>query len=192
MTNIIFFGPPGAGKGTQAKKLSRYLQIPHLSTGDILRSKINQKDKLAEELRNIMSSGKLVSDKILNKIISDKLILDCKNGFILDGVPRTIQQYEFLNSFLDKNQISLNSVINIYLDEKIIENRIISRSKVEKRDDDSLEIIRTRINLYNNETKAVAEFYKKKQPNIFFEINGDQNIDKIHSDILEITKNADF
>lgn len=190
---IIFFGPPGAGKGTQAAKLSSYLKVPHLSTGEILRSQIEAKDELSLKLKEILSSGKLVSDEIINKIVTNKLLSSsCKNGFILDGVPRTIQQYEFLNSFLDKNQISLNSVINIYLDEKIIENRIISRSKVEKRDDDSLAIIRTRINLYNNETKAVAEFYKKKQPNIFFEINGDQNIDKIHSDILEITKNADF
>ena len=96
---IIFFGPPGAGKGTQAKLLSSYLGIPHLSTGEILRSKLNEEDELSNRLKHVMTSGNLVSDEILNEIVSMTLLTDnCKKGFILDGYPRTIVQSEFLIS----------------------------------------------------------------------------------------------
>ena len=100
MNNIIFFGPPGAGKGTQAKIISEFLKIPHLSTGEILRSKILEKDKLAKKLNEIMSSGKLVSDEILNSIVSSQLETNKKNGFILDGYPRSSNQLEFLRNYL--------------------------------------------------------------------------------------------
>ena len=96
MYNIIFFGPPGAGKGTQAKIISQYLNISHLSTGDILRKKLLDDDDLALELKKIMSSGNLVSDEILNSIVSSRLINESNKGFILDGYPRTLKQSEFL------------------------------------------------------------------------------------------------
>ena len=106
---IIFFGPPGAGKGTQAQLLSSYLGIPHLSTGEILRSKLNEDDKLSSKLRRIMTSGNLVSDETLNEIVSIKLLADdCKKGFILDGYPRTTDQSEYFNSFMDKQDLIIN------------------------------------------------------------------------------------
>ena len=136
---LIIFGPPGAGKGTQAKLLSSYLSISHLSTGEILRSKLNDKDELSSKLQNIMSLGKLVSDDILNQIVSEKLMSkECSRGFILDGYPRTIDQMDYLNNFNEKNNIIINLIINIYLDDLTIQNRIISRSKIENRDDDSI------------------------------------------------------
>ena len=101
MSNIIFFGPPGAGKGTQAKIISNNLNVPHLSTGDILRKKLLDKDSLADELNKIMSSGNLVSDDILNSIVASQLKNVLKNGFTLDGHPRTLKQSEFLNNFLN-------------------------------------------------------------------------------------------
>ena len=100
MNNIIFFGPPGAGKGTQASVISEYLNVPHLSTGDILRKKLLDSDNLANELKKIMSAGKLVSDDILNSIVSSRLSEESDNGFILDGYPRTFNQSQFLNNFL--------------------------------------------------------------------------------------------
>ena len=113
---IIFFGPPGAGKGTQAKLLSSYLDIPHLSTGEILRSKLNENDELSSKLRHIMTSGNLVSDEILNAIVSIKLLTnDCKKGFILDGYPRTVAQSEYLISFMDKQAMVINKIINLSL-----------------------------------------------------------------------------
>lgn len=186
---MIFFGPPGAGKGTQAKLLSSYLDIPHLSTGEVLRSKLNEKDELSNKLKHVMTSGNLVSDEILNKIVSITLLTDnCKKGFILDGYPRTIVQSEYLNSFIDKQDMIVNKIINIDLDDKNIENRITLRSRTENRTDDSLEVIRTRIIKYNNETKPIVQFYKSKYPLIFFELNGDQKIEKIHSEIINIVK----
>ena len=187
--HIIFFGPPGAGKGTQAKLLSSYLGIPHLSTGEILRSKLNESDELSNQLKNVITSGNLVSDEILNEIISITLLTDdCKNGFILDGYPRTIVQSKYLNSFMDKQDMIINRIINIDLNDKNIENRITLRSRIENRTDDSFEVIRNRIIKYNNETKAIVQFYKSKYPLIFFELNGDQKIGKIHSDIINIVK----
>ena len=100
MNNIIFFGPPGAGKGTQANIISKYLNVPHLSTGDILRKKLLDNDNLANELKEIMSAGNLVSDDILNSIVSLRLKQEKNNGFILDGYPRTLIQSEFLDNFL--------------------------------------------------------------------------------------------
>ena len=110
MKNIIFFGPPGAGKGTQAKKISEYLNISHLSTGDILRKKLLDKDDLANELKSIMSSGNLVSDEILNSIVALRLKTEIYNGFILDGYPRTLAQSIFLNNFFTENSISINFI----------------------------------------------------------------------------------
>ena len=115
MKNIIFFGPPGAGKGTQAKIISDFLQISHLSTGDILRKKLNDNDNLAIELKKIMSSGNLVSDEILNSIVSSRLINEKNKGFILDGYPRTLNQSEFLNNFLFDNSTSINYIFNIQI-----------------------------------------------------------------------------
>ena len=186
---IILFGPPGAGKGTQAKLLSSYLGIPHLSTGEILRSKLNENDELSNRLKDVMTSGYLVSNEILNEIISITLLRDnCKKGFILDGYPRTVVQSEYLNSFMHKRDMIIDKVINIDINDKNIENRITLRSRSENRTDDSLEVIRTRIIEYNNETKPIVQFYRSTYPLIFFELNGDQKIEKIHSDIVNIVK----
>ena len=136
-----------------------------------------------------MSSGNLVSDEILNEIVSNRLLTDvCKKGFILDGYPRTISQSEYLDSFMNKNDMIINLIININLSDQNVENRISLRSKIEKRSDDSLDIIRNRIIKYNIETKPIAEFYKSKYSHIFFELNGDQKIEKIQSDIINIVK----
>ncbi len=185
----ILFGPPGAGKGTQANLLSTFFKIPHLSTGEILRLKQNDNDNLSKILKEIMSSGKLVSDDVLNKIVSEKLLTaECSEGFILDGYPRTSNQLYHLESFLKNNNFSLNFVLNIKLSDKVVERRIIHRSKTENREDDNIEVIRTRIKTYNFETRPISEYYREKYQNIFFEIDGEQEIAKIQSDILKILK----
>ena len=113
MKKIIFFGPPGAGKGTQAKIISKFLNISHLSTGDILRKKLLDNDDLAIKLKSIMSSGNLVSDSILNSIVSSKLKNETEKGFLLDGYPRTITQSEFLNNFLLSMSTSIDYIFDI-------------------------------------------------------------------------------
>ena len=188
MNNIIFFGPPGAGKGTQAKIISEYLNIAHLSTGDILRKKLLDKDNLANELREIMSSGKLVSDAILNSIVALRLKNELKDGFILDGYPRTLQQSEFLDNFLSENSYSINYIFDIQLDFENLKNRILKRSSEESRDDDKFEVITTRYNEYINSTQKVSGFYKNKYPSFFYKIDGSLKIEEITEKIKKILK----
>ena len=186
MKNLIFFGPPGAGKGTQAKIISQHIKLPHLSTGDILRKKITQKDKLATELKEILSSGKLVSDEILNKIVEEKLTYECKNGFILDGYPRTLQQADFLNKYLSISSKDLNYIFFIDIKFDILKERILKRSKEEGRDDDNIDIFKTRYNEYLETTKKVCDYYKSINPKIFIEIDGNDEISNITSKIKKI------
>ncbi len=114
---LILFGPPGSGKGTQASLLAKNNNIPHLSTGDILRFKLKQDDNFAKELSNIMSDGNLVSDSIINPIVADKLLSnDCKNGFILDGYPRNKYQSNFLIDFLKTNNLEIDLIIDFIAD----------------------------------------------------------------------------
>ena len=188
MINIIFFGPPGAGKGTQAKKITTLLNIPHLSTGDILRSKSKQNDDLGNELKNIMSSGKLVSDDILNRIVAEKINTDCKNGFLLDGYPRTLNQSKFLNNFLSDSSLEINFIFNIDIDFSLLKKRILNRAKEEGREDDNLDVIETRYNAYINDTQPVTDYYLNNNRDIFYQIQGNDKIDEITYKIKKILK----
>ena len=190
MNKIIFFGPPGAGKGTQAKIISESLKISHLSTGDILRKKLFDKDNLANELKEIMSSGNLVSDDILNSIVSSRLKNESTKGFILDGYPRTLQQSEFLNNFLSDMSSSINYIFNIQINFETLKTRILKRASEEGRDDDNIDAIETRYNEYINSTQKVSDFYKLKYSSIFFEIDGSLEIEQITKEILKILKKS--
>ena len=188
MSNIIFFGPPGAGKGTQAKILSEHLNVPHLSTGDILRKKLLENDHLAIELKKIMAAGNLVSDDILNSIVSSRLSKESNNGFILDGYPRTLQQSEFLNNFLFRASRSIDHIFNIKINFETLKNRILKRSTEERREDDNIDIIETRYNEYLNSTQMVSNFYKDQYKTIFYEIDGSLEIQEITQNIRQIIK----
>ena len=190
---LIIFGPPGAGKGTQAKLLSSCLSVPHLSTGEILRSKLSDKDALSLILKNTMSSGKLVSDDILNQIVSDKILSkECATGFILDGYPRTIDQMKHLNHFIETNNLIINFIVNITISDQTIKDRIISRSKIENREDDSIQNIQTRLNAYNFETKPVTEYYQKNHKSIYYKIDGTDKVEEIQKKLIKIIKNTNF
>ena len=184
---LIFFGPPGAGKGTQASLISEKLNLPHLSTGDILRSKLLDTDPLSSKLKDTIDSGNLVSDEIINEIIKTRFSLsDCKKGFILDGYPRTIKQKDFFQNYLFDNSLNISKIFDLSVDEKIIINRIKFRSNIENREDDKDEIIKTRISKYLIETKPLSDFYRKNYPNNYHVINGNQEIEMIQGDILKI------
>ena len=188
---LILFGPPGSGKGTQASLLAKKHNIPHLSTGDILRSKLNENDNLARELSNIMSSGNLVPYSILNPIVTEKLLSEeCKNGFILDGFPRNKSQSDFLIAFLEKYSLDINFVIDFTADTNTVKKRILERSKIENRSDDNLEAIQIRLEKYFLETQPLAAFYKDKFKEKFFEIDAMQEISKIQYVIENKFKNA--
>ena len=188
MNNIIFFGPPGAGKGTQAKIVAEYLNISHLSTGDILRKKLKDKDDLANNLKEIMSSGNLVSDEILNSIVASRLKNESNNGFILDGYPRTLVQSDFLDNFLKNTSISIRYIFDIQINFNTLKNRIVKRSSEEGREDDNIQVINTRYNEYLNSTQKVSNFYKDKYPNIFYKIDGSLQINEITEKIKKILK----
>jgi len=185
---LIFFGPPGAGKGTQANLISKKLNIPHLSTGDILRDILKRENDISKKIKKIIDSGKLVSDDILNQIVSDRLNnKDCLNGFILDGYPRTIEQALFIDKLLESKNMKISSIIDIDVNEEVIIKRIKSRSAIEKRIDDGENVIKTRILKYLSETKPLSDHYKKLYPDLYNKVDGTQDIDEISSNIDGIT-----
>ena len=188
---IIFFGPPGSGKGTQAKLLANELNILHLSTGDILREKLSDGDSLSIKLKEVMSSGNLVSDEILNQIIANKLMSEeCGNGFILDGYPRTISQSDFLVSFFKSNSLILDVIFNFKIDFKLVEERIMHRSKQEQRSDDNIDVIKTRLDKYIKETYPVSQFFSENFRQNFFTIDASHEVSKIQKELINIIKKA--
>lgn len=161
---LILLGPPGAGKGTQAKFLMEKYNIPQLSTGDILRKSIADKTPTGLAAKEIMDRGDLVSDDIVNAIISERLEEeDCKNGFILDGFPRTIAQAETLAEMLEEKQMPLDAVIELRADMNILVERILTRAKQSDgaRADDNEQVIRNRLQVYSDLTMPLVKYYKR-------------------------------
>ena len=177
---IILFGPPGCGKGTQATFISEALAIPHLSTGDMLRSAVSSGSEIGLKAKNIMESGGLVSDQIVLSIVEQRIAKDdCEKGFILDGFPRTVNQAEKLDSLLSTNN-KLDYVLRIKVDEEEIIKRLIDRA----REDDKPDIIKNRFKTYNSETQPLIPFYEDRK--ILFNINGMQEIEKVSEDIKKV------
>ena len=177
---IILFGPPGCGKGTQATFISEALAIPHLSTGDMLRSAVSSGSEIGLKAKNIMESGGLVSDQIVLSIVEQRIAKDdCEKGFILDGFPRTVNQAEKLDSLLSTNN-KLDYVLRIKVDEEEIIKRLIDRA----REDDKPDIIKNRFKTYNSETQPLIPFYEERK--ILFNIDGMQEIEKVSEDIKKV------
>ena len=177
---IILFGPPGCGKGTQASYISESLSIPHLSTGDMLRSAVESKSKIGLKAKTIMEEGGLVSDEIVLSIVKERISYnDSKKGFILDGFPRTIKQAEGLDLLLDQSQ-RINFVLRIKVDQEEIIKRLIARA----RSDDKPEIIKNRFISYNSETQPLIPFYEKRD--LLFNIDGMQEVEKVFVDIKKV------
>ncbi|EJF90087.1 adenylate kinase [Bartonella melophagi] len=165
---IIFLGPPGAGKGTQAKILSAYYNIPQLSTGDMLREAVIAEKEIGKKAKAIIESGALVSDDVVNQIVSDRIDEnDCVNGFILDGYPRTVGQAEALQQILQSKDMQLNAVIEFVIDEKALVERMKRRVEEtiaiggEVRSDDNPNSFAKRLVEYREKTAPLSEFYLK-------------------------------
>ena len=177
---IILFGPPGCGKGTQATFISESLSIPHLSTGDMLRSAVSSGSEIGLKAKNIMESGGLVSDQIVLSIVEERIAKDdCEKGFILDGFPRTVNQAEKLDLLLSTNN-KIDYVLRIKVDEEEIIKRLIDRA----REDDKPDIIKNRFKTYNSETQPLIPFYEERK--ILFNIDGMQEIEKVSEDIKKV------
>ena len=185
--NVILFGPPGAGKGTQAQMLVSEFNMVQLSTGDMLRAAIAAESELGLKAKSIMDAGQLVSDDIMIGMISERMDApDCANGIILDGFPRTVAQAEALDQmFADKN-IALDSVIEIAVDEAALFARIENRAAETggSRSDDNAEVLAERLKVYHANTAPVLPYYKDK--NKLVTIDGMQSIDKVSEDIRSV------
>ena len=182
---IILMGPPGVGKGTQAKNIVDKFKIIHLSTGDILRAEVGRDTKLGREAKQFMDEGKLVPDELLLNMMENRLQeKDCKKGYLLDGFPRTIPQAEGLESILNKINHKIDYVISLTADETELVNRLVLRGKESGRSDDTEEVIRERQQVYWQLTSPLSDFYRERK--LLHEVNGLGTIAEITNRILKI------
>lgn len=186
MLNLVLFGPPGAGKGTQSEKLIEKYKLVHLSTGDILRSEITQGTALGLEAKKLMDQGTLVPDQVVIGMISNKLDSNKDaRGFIFDGFPRTVAQAEALDELLKSKSSSISGMVALEVNNIELEKRLLLRGKESGRPDDANpEVIRKRIVEYNSKTAPVANYYKDQ--NKFSSINGIGTIDEIFDSICKV------
>jgi len=180
--NLILFGPPGAGKGTQAKYLVKKLNAFQISTGDILRDEIQKNSEIGKKIINDMNDGKFVNDEIVNKLIKN-VIFDPqkKDKLIFDGYPRSLSQAKNLDSLLDSSNQKIDFIFFLNVDKNTIIKRIEKRKILEKRSDDDLSTILKRYDAYMETTRPVLDFYSKNSN--FYEIDGSLKIDEITSKI---------
>lgn len=207
---LVILGPPGAGKGTQAEYIVKRYNIPHISTGDIFRENIKNNTELGKKAKSYMDKGLLVPDDLVIALVEDRLNKDdAKEGFLLDGFPRTVAQAVSLDSILDKNDDKLTKVINISVNPEILIERAVGRrvcktcgmtyhvkfnppkeegvcdkdgTKLIQRDDDTEETVKTRISVYFDQTAPLIDYYRAQ--NLLIDIDGAKDIDKVFDDIV--------
>lgn len=171
MTRLIFLGPPGAGKGTQAQALAGAENIPHISTGDILRNAVSEKTELGQKAQSFMDKGELVPDHLILEMVRDRLSHDdVKQGWILDGFPRTVAQATFLDDLLGEIHQSCDWVINFDVSDDVLVARLLGRG----RKDDTEDVIRHRLEVYRQQTAPLIDFYRDR--NQLISVDGDQPI----------------
>ena len=180
--NIVIFGPPGAGKGTQSKFIVNKFNLYQLSTGDLLRNEIKNKTQLGSEISSIINSGELVSDKIVNNLIEKFVSNDnYKNKIIFDGYPRTLEQAKNLDNLLKKHKQKIDIVLKLSVSIETVKKRILERQTQEKRADDNEETAIKRYKTYEKSSEPVIDYYK--QSNLLKVVNGEAEISEINSEI---------
>ncbi len=208
---LILLGPPGAGKGTQASAIVEKYNIPHISTGDIFRENIKKGTELGEKAKEYMDKGLLVPDELVISIVEDRLQQeDCKNGFLLDGFPRTLNQGEALDEVLSKMGLNLNRVVNLDVGKEILIERAIGRrickdcgevfhikfnpskkegvcdncgGKLYQRDDDTVETVEKRIEVYHKQTEPLIDYYNKK--GLILNVDGSKDKNLLFEEIVK-------
>ena len=176
--HLLFLGPPGAGKGTQASLISKTNAYLHLSTGELLRHEVDKKTALGKQIKEIINSGKLVDDHLVLEIVKQNLALS-KQGWILDGYPRNISQADSLTKVLEEIKQPIEKVFYLNLDEEILVKRLINRGRA----DDNEKIIRTRLDIYKETTQPLIAYYKSL--NILEYIDGDRDLKTISDEIKQ-------
>ena len=186
MTNIVLFGKPGAGKGTQADFLKIKYNLFHISTGDLFRFNINNKTSLGNLAKTYLDNGDLVPDNVTIDMLKECVESNFKSdGFIFDGFPRTISQAKVLDKFLHQKKVSISAMISLEVDEEILIKRLINRGKISGRTDDMDESkIRNRFREYNVKTSILQDYYKKQ--NKFHGISGIGSIEEINSRLTKL------
>ena len=183
--NIIIFGPPGAGKGTQAKYLLKKFNGFQISTGDMLRDEIKKDSEIGKKIINNMNDGKFVNDEIVNKLIKDCIFdIQKKNKLIFDGYPRSLSQAKNLEFLLESSNQKIDFIFFLNVDKDTIVKRIEKRKVIEKRSDDDLNTILKRYDTYMETTRPVLDFYSSRS--YFYEIDGSEKIEVISSKIEQI------
>ena len=185
MLNLVLFGPPGAGKGTQAEFLINTYDLIHLSTGDLLRGEISEKTNLGLEAKKFMDKGELVPDAVVIGMIKNKLESNRKvKGFIFDGFPRTVEQAKALDELLNENQTPISGMLSLEVEEQELIDRLMKRGIISGRaDDQDLNIIKNRIQVYHQKTAPLADYYNKQGK--YFSINGVGEISQIADRLKE-------
>ncbi|MFN6572745.1 adenylate kinase [Nostoc minutum NIES-26] len=181
MTRLIFLGPPGSGKGTQAQTLAKNLHIPHISTGEILRQAMKEQTPLGIKAQSYVDSGELVPDQLVQDLVQERLNQsDAQSGWILDGFPRKVTQAVFLEELLAKNHQSGEKVVNLDAPDKVVVARLLARG----RKDDSEEVIRRRLEVYRTETAPLIDYYRDRQR--LLTVNGDQSQEEVTTELQKV------
>jgi len=212
----VLLGPPGSGKGTQSPRLKEHFSVCHLATGDLLRAEIGSGSELGKEIRNVIDQGKLVSDELVLRMVADNLDKpECKNGFLLDGFPRTIGQAEKLDVMLEKRKEPLESVVEFGIDDSLLVRRICGRwfhlasgrsyheefhpprvpgkdditgEVLVRRNDDNPEVLKKRLEQYHSLTSPLVEYYKNKW--LHNRVDASQSANEVFANIKNIFKRA--
>ncbi|MCA9942470.1 MAG: adenylate kinase [Anaerolineales bacterium] len=186
-TFVVLMGAPGAGKGTQAKKLEASLGLPQVATGDLFRANLKNETELGKLARTFMDKGELVPDEVTVAMVRDRLSqADCENGAILDGFPRTTAQAAALDVLLQEFSAKIAVVPFIDVDQDVLVDRLAKRAEIEGRADDNEETIRVRMEVYQSETAPLLDYYDKK--GLLVKINGEQSIDAVTADLTQVVQ----
>ena len=188
MFNIVIFGKPGSGKGTQANFLKEKYSLYHISTGDLFRKNISNKTKLGIEAKSFLDNGDLVPDSVTIKMLENEVLLNKKvKGYIFDGFPRTLAQAKSLDTFLNSINLKINATIALDVDENELITRLLDRGKTTNRSDDQdLEKIQNRFNEYNNKTSILIDFYDKQGK--FYSVDGKGSVDDITTRLFHLVE----
>jgi adenylate kinase len=187
--DVIILGPPGAGKGTQAKRIAEDAGIPHIATGDIIRAIKGEDTELGREVKAVYDRGDLVSDELMIELIRERLCRpDTEAGFVLDGFPRTLRQAEGLDRLLDELDRSLSVVLHFQVRDEVAVGRLQGRALAEGRSDDTNDVIQHRLDVFHQQTEPVVEHYRMR--GILVGIHANRSVDEVFAEVQEALESA--
>ncbi|HEY0472340.1 MAG TPA: adenylate kinase [Kribbella sp.] len=185
MTILVLMGPPGSGKGTQAQVLAERLGVPAISTGDIFRANVADETELGNQAQEFVDAGEYVPDELTNQMVRERLAAeDTRDGFVLDGYPRTLEQVEVLDDLLADQNRKLDAVVLLEVDLDDLVQRLLRRAELEHRSDDTEEVIRRRLQVYDEQTRPVIKLYDDR--GLVIPVDGSGDVDEVTARILQV------